>query len=82
MEKDIKLIGNTNKLASVLWGGTPKIWGDSGISPEDINKWIKGATRTLQGLYDSIDEENSGGYEQYILGDVINLLSATNFEEN
>ena len=82
MEKDIKLVGNINKVASVLWGGTPEIWEDSDISPEDMNKWIKGATETLQGLYDSIDEENSGGYEQYILGDVINLLSAINFKEN
>ena len=55
------------------------VWNDETNFDQDMyNVWLHvTAMPALQQIYDELDEEDSGSFEQCILGDIINILSNT-----
>ena len=50
---------------------------DTEFTQKNYNTWLKDASRTLQDIYDVLDESDDVSPDQlYILGDVINMLNA------
>ena len=54
------------------------VWQDEkGFTQKNYNTWLKGASRTLQDIYDTLGGNYDVSPEQwYVLGDVINMLNA------
>ena len=55
-----------------------EVWqSETEFTQKNYNTWLKGASRTLQDIYDVLDESDDVSPDQlYILGDVINMLNA------
>ena len=55
-----------------------EVWqSETEFTQKNYNTWLKGASRTLQDIYDVLDESDNVSPDQlYILGDVINMLNA------
>lgn len=54
-----------------------EVWqSETEFTQKKYNTWLKGASRTLQDIYDVIDGSDEVSPDQlYILGDVINMLN-------
>ena len=55
-----------------------EVWqSETEFTQKNYNTWLKDASRTLQDIYDVLDESDDVSPDQlYILGDVINMLNA------
>lgn len=55
-----------------------EVWqSETEFTQKNYNTWLKGASCTLQDIYDVLDESVDVSPDQlYILGDVINMLNA------
>lgn len=71
MEKAGILIIDPKRFDSEVWQN------ETEFTQKNYNTWLKGASRTLQDIYDVLDESDDVSPDQlYILGDVINMLNA------
>lgn len=71
MEKAGILIIDPKRFDSEVWQS------ETEFTQKNYNTWLKGASRTLQDIYDVLDESDDVNPDQlYILGDVINMLNA------
>lgn len=71
MEKAGILIIDPKRFDSEVWQS------ETEFTQKKYNSWLKGASRTLQDIYDVLDESDDVSLDQlYILGDVINMLNA------
>lgn len=70
MEQPGTLIIDPKRFDSAVWQN------ETGFTQKNYNAWLKGASRTLQDIYDAIDGSDEVSPDQlYILGDVINMLN-------
>lgn len=70
MEKAGILIIDPKRFDSEVWQS------ETEFTQKKYNTWLKGASRTLQDIYDVIDGSDEVSPDQlYILGDVINMLN-------
>ena len=70
MEQSRILIIDPKRFDSAVWQDETR------FTQKNYNAWIKGASRTLQDIYDAIDGSDEVSPDQlYILGDVINMLN-------
>lgn len=70
MEQPGILIIDPKRFDSDVWQN------ETGFTQKNYNAWLKGASRTLQDIYDAIDGSDEVSPDQlYILGDVINMLN-------
>lgn len=70
MEQPGILIIDPKRFDSAVWQN------ETGFTQKNYNAWLKGASRTLQDIYDAIDGSDEVPPDQlYILGDVINMLN-------
>ena len=71
MEKAGILIIDPKRFDSEVWQS------ETEFTQKKYTSWLKGASRTLQDIYDVLDESDDVSPDQlYILGDVINMLNA------
>lgn len=71
MEKAGILIIDPKRFDSEVWQS------ETEFTQKKYNSWLKDASRTLQDIYDVLDESDDVSPDQlYILGDVINMLNA------
>lgn len=71
MKKAGTLIIDPKRFDSEVWQS------ETEFTQKNYNTWLKGASRTLQDIYDVLDESDNVSPDQlYILGDVINMLNA------
>ena len=71
MEKAGILIIDPKRFDSEVWQS------ETEFTQKNYNTWLKDASRTLQDIYDVLDESDDVSPDQlYILGDVINMLNA------
>ena len=71
MEKAGTLIIDPKRFDSEVWQS------ETEFTQKNYNTWLKDASRTLQDIYDVLDESDDVSPDQlYILGDVINMLNA------
>lgn len=64
------IIDNRKKFDNQVWQYTTE------FTQEQYQSWLHGAIQSLQTIYENIDNDE----DQYLLGDVINLLSNTTIE--
>lgn len=70
MEQPGILIIDPKRFDSAVWQN------ETGFTQKNYNAWLKGASCTLQDIYDAIDGSDEVSPDQlYILGDVINMLN-------
>ena len=71
MEKAGILVIDPKRFDSEVWQS------ETEFTQKNYNTWLKDASRTLQDIYDVLDESDDVSPDQlYILGDVINMLNA------
>lgn len=61
-----------------------EVWqSETEFAQKNYNTWLKGASRTLQDIYDVLDGSSDVSPDQlYILGDVINMLNAIKIKKH